>query len=117
MFLPFGAKDINKYRVSALGGHKGDPYIFFVTALDVEINLFFCNFVLNSRKVETLRINIINQDAIAILKGMEQAGLIMIQKQEIKHKNLSKKLRWFISSARADEMIETIGKERAIINP
>jgi len=30
--------------------------------------------------METLKINILNQDAIAILKGMEQAGLITLPK-------------------------------------
>ena len=62
--------------------------------------------------METLKINIINQDAIAILKGMEQAGLIMLPKKEIKNKNLSKQLRGAISSARAEEMIENIEKQR-----
>ena len=63
--------------------------------------------------METLRINIINQDALAILKVMEQAGLIILPKQESRHKNLAKKLRGSISSARAEEMIATIEKERA----
>ena len=63
--------------------------------------------------METLKIKIINQDAIAILKGMEQAGLISLPKKEIKHKNLSKKLRGTISSSRAKEMIEAIEGERA----
>lgn len=63
--------------------------------------------------METLKINIINWDALAILKGMEQAGLIVLQKKEIKNKNLSRQLRGAISSSRAKEMIETIDKERA----
>lgn len=63
--------------------------------------------------METLKINIVNQDAIAILKGMEQAGLITLQKKEIKNKDLSKQLRGAISSSRAKEMIETIEKERS----
>ena len=63
--------------------------------------------------METLKINIINQDALAILKGMEQAGLIVLPKKEIKNKNLSRQLRGAISSSRAKEMIETIEKERA----
>jgi hypothetical protein len=63
--------------------------------------------------METLKINIIKQDALAILIGMEQAGLIMLPKKEIKNKNLSRQLRGAISSSRAKEMIETIEKERA----
>jgi hypothetical protein len=63
--------------------------------------------------METLKINIINQDALAILIGMEQAGLIMLPKKENKNKNLSRQLRGAISSSRAKEMIETIEKERA----
>ncbi|HZL12394.1 MAG TPA: hypothetical protein VFC65_20605 [Prolixibacteraceae bacterium] len=63
--------------------------------------------------METLKINIINQDALAILKGMEQAGLIVLPKKEIKNKNLSRQLRGAIASSRAKEMIETIDKERA----
>ena len=63
--------------------------------------------------METLKINIINQDALAILRGMEQAGLIMLPSKEMKNKNLSKQLKGAISSSRAKEMIETIEKERA----
>jgi hypothetical protein len=63
--------------------------------------------------MEILKINIIKQDALAILKGMEQAGLIILPKKEIKNKNLSKQLRGAISSSRAKEMIETIERERA----
>ena len=63
--------------------------------------------------METLKINIINHDALAILKGMEQAGLIVLPKKEIKNKNLSKQLRGTISGARAKEMIEIVEKERA----
>lgn len=63
--------------------------------------------------METLKIKLINQDAIAILKGMEQAGLIMLPKKEVKNKNLSKQLRGAISSNRAKEMIDNIEKQRA----
>lgn len=63
--------------------------------------------------METLKINIVNQDAIAILEGMEQAGLITLPKKEIKKKSLSKQLKGAISSSRAKEMIETIDKERS----
>ena len=62
--------------------------------------------------METLKIKIINREALAILKGMEQAGLISLPKKETKHINLSKKLRGTISSSHAKEMIETIEKER-----
>ncbi len=62
--------------------------------------------------METIKINILNQDAMAILKGMEQAGLIILPKVEFPNKNLPKQLRGSISSSRAKEMIETIGKER-----
>lgn len=62
--------------------------------------------------MQTLKISIVNQDAIAILKGMEQAGLIILPKDDSKHKNLSKQLRGSISGSRAIEMIETIEKER-----
>jgi hypothetical protein len=44
---------------------------------------------------------------------MEQAGLIMLPKKEVKNKNLSRQLRGAISSSRAKEMIETIENERA----
>jgi hypothetical protein len=63
--------------------------------------------------METLKINIVNQDALAILKGMEQAGLIILPKKEIQNKNLAKQLRGAISSLRAKEMIESIEKERS----
>ncbi len=63
--------------------------------------------------METLTINVINQDALAILKGMEQAGLITLSKKENKNRNLAKRLRGTISSSRAVEMIDTIEKERA----
>lgn len=62
--------------------------------------------------METIRINIINHDALAILKGMEQAGLIVLPKKEIRNKNLSKQLRGAISDDRAKKMIDTIDKER-----
>lgn len=62
--------------------------------------------------METLKINIINKDALAILKGMELAGLIILPKKEVQNKNLAKQLRGAISSSRAKKMIETIKKER-----
>ncbi len=63
--------------------------------------------------METLKINIINQDALAILRGMEKAGLIILSKNEIKNTNLAQQLRGTIAGSRAQEMIETIEKERA----
>jgi hypothetical protein len=48
--------------------------------------------VKNEKQMETFKINIINQDALAILIGMEQAGLIMLPKKEVKNKNLSRQL-------------------------
>jgi len=63
--------------------------------------------------MEILKINIIKQDALAILKGMEQAGLNILPKKEIRNKNLAKQLRGAISCSRAKEMIETIERERA----
>jgi hypothetical protein len=63
--------------------------------------------------METVKVNIINQDALAILKGMEQAGLITLPKKEVKVKNLAMQLRGSISSDRAKEMIDHIEKERA----
>jgi hypothetical protein len=63
--------------------------------------------------METLKINILNQDAMPILCGLEQAGLIILHKKEISNKNLSKQLRGAISDSRAKEMIEAIEKERA----
>ena len=62
--------------------------------------------------METLKINVVNQDALAILKGMEQAGLIILPKIEIKNKNLAKQLRGAIPSSRAKEMIEIIDQQR-----
>jgi hypothetical protein len=63
--------------------------------------------------METLKINIVNQDALAILRVMEQAGLIALPKKEIRIKKLSLQLRGTISGSRAKEMIETIENERA----
>ena len=63
--------------------------------------------------METLKINIINHNALAILNGMEQAGLIVMPKKIIRNKNLSKQLRGSISGSRAKEMIEAIEKERS----
>jgi len=62
--------------------------------------------------METLKINIIRQDALSILKVMEEAGLISIPKQETKIKNLAQQLRGTMSSSRAKEMSEFIEKER-----
>jgi len=42
-----------------------------------------------------------------------RSGLISLPKKEIKHLNLSKKLRGTISSSRAKEMIEALEEERA----
>jgi hypothetical protein len=63
--------------------------------------------------METLKINILNHDAMAILYGMEKAGLIVLPKKENRNKNLSKQLRGAISGSRAKEMIDTVEKERA----
>ena len=62
--------------------------------------------------METIKINILKQNALAILKGMEQAGLIKLPEKELRNENLAKQLRGSISSSRAKEMIETIEKER-----
>lgn len=62
--------------------------------------------------METIRINIIRQDALSILKVMEEAGLISIPKKETKIKNLAQQLRGTISSERAKEISEFIDKER-----
>jgi len=62
--------------------------------------------------METLKINIIKQDALSILKVMEEAGLISITKQDTKTKNLAQQLRGTMSSSRAKEMAEFIEKER-----
>jgi len=64
--------------------------------------------------METLKINILNHDAMPILWGLEQAGLLIIlPKKEIRNKNLSKQLRGAISGSRAKEMIEAIEQERS----
>lgn len=63
--------------------------------------------------MNTLKINIINEDAILILKGMEKAGLISLPGKATKKKQLSKQLRGTISSTRAKKMMETIEKERS----
>ena len=62
--------------------------------------------------METIRINIIRQDALSILKVMEEAGLISIPKKETKINNLAQQLRGTISSERAKEINEFIDKER-----
>jgi len=62
--------------------------------------------------METIKVNIISQDALSILKVMEDAGLISIPKKEAKIKNLAQQLRGTMSSSRAKEMSEFIEKER-----
>ncbi len=62
--------------------------------------------------METIKINILKTDAFSILKVMEDAGLISLNKKENKVKNLSQQLRGTISGVRAKEMIEFIEKER-----
>lgn len=62
--------------------------------------------------MQTLKIEIVKQDAMSILKGMEQAGLIILPKEQKRNKNLSKLLRGSISGSRAMEMIESISKVR-----
>ena len=37
--------------------------------------------------METIKINILNQNALTILEGMEQAGLILLPKKEVSNKN------------------------------
>lgn len=63
--------------------------------------------------MESLRIDIINKDAIAILKGMEQVGLISLQWVEHGNNKLSKQLRGAISGTKANEMMQYIEKERS----
>ncbi|MBK8389056.1 MAG: hypothetical protein IPL23_07110 [Saprospiraceae bacterium] len=62
--------------------------------------------------METIKINILNQNALTILEGMEQAGLILLPKKEVSNKNLAEHLRGSIDSKRAKDMIEAISKER-----
>lgn len=62
--------------------------------------------------METIKINIIRDDALSILKVMEKAGLITMQKKELKIKNLAQQLRGTISSSRANEMIQHVNLER-----
>ena len=62
--------------------------------------------------METIKINIINENALTILKGMEQAGLILLPKKEVSNKNLAEQLRGSIDSKLAKDMIEAIAKER-----
>ncbi|MBK8632756.1 MAG: hypothetical protein IPN72_03990 [Saprospiraceae bacterium] len=62
--------------------------------------------------METIKINILNQNALTILKGMEQAGLILLPKKEVSNKNLAEQLRGSIDSKLAKDMIEAIAKER-----
>ena len=63
--------------------------------------------------MESLKISIINKDAITILEGMEQAGLIYLHRNEQRKNNLSKQLRGAISGAKANEMMKYIEKERS----
>lgn len=63
--------------------------------------------------MDSLRINIINQDAIVILKGLEQVGLISLQYKEDEKKQLSKQIRGAVSSTKAFEMMQYIENERA----
>lgn len=63
--------------------------------------------------MESLRINIINKDAITILEGMEQVGLITLHRNEQGKNNLSKQLRGAISGTKANEMMQYIEKERS----
>jgi hypothetical protein len=63
--------------------------------------------------MESLRIDIINKDAIAILKGMEQVGLISLRWVEHGNNKLSKQLRGAISGTKANEMMQYIEKERS----
>ena len=63
--------------------------------------------------MENLRIDIINKDAIAILKGMEQVGLISLQWKDHGKNKLSKQLRGAISGTKASEMMQYIEKERS----
>ncbi len=62
--------------------------------------------------METIKINIINENALTILKGMEQAGLILLPKKEVSNKNLAEQLRGSIDSKLAKDMIEAIAKQR-----
>ena len=65
------------------------------------------------KTMETLTIRVKNRHALAILKGLEKAGLIdLAELKETSRKNLSKQLRGSISAARAEKMIESIDKER-----
>jgi hypothetical protein len=63
--------------------------------------------------MESLRINIINKDAITILEGMEQVGLISLQWKEHGKNKLSRQLRGAISATKANEMMQYIEKERS----
>jgi hypothetical protein len=63
--------------------------------------------------MNTLKINILNEDAMLILKGMEKAGLISLPEKAAKKKQLAKQLRGTISPSRAKKMMETIEKERS----
>ena len=63
--------------------------------------------------MDTLKINIINKNAIVILKGMEKAGLISLPGKTTRKKQLSEQLRGTISPARAKKMMEIIEKDRS----
>ena len=60
-----------------------------------------------------LKIEILNQDAMAILRGMEKIGLITLPPKKSGNKKLSEQLRGSISASRAQEMMDSIEKERA----
>jgi hypothetical protein len=63
--------------------------------------------------METLTIRVKNKNALAILRGLEKAGLIDLSElKENSRKNLSRQLRGSISTSRAEKMIESIDKER-----
>jgi hypothetical protein len=88
-------------------GTAFETFTFSLPRVKNDTNVLqFCTYM------DKLNIKIINQDALAILNGMEQAGLISLPKKETKHLNLSMKLRGTISSSRAQEMIEVIDEER-----
>lgn len=63
--------------------------------------------------MESLRINILNKDAITILEGLEQVGLISLQWKEHGKNKLSRQLRGAISGKKANEMMQYIEKERS----
>ena len=62
--------------------------------------------------MDTLQVEIKDINALAILKSLENAGLIKFPKRKTKTRILSKKLRGSIPSERADEMIKSIENDR-----